>query len=280
MALSAAQQRVASFWDEDHWRNGYKANPPNAHSGQDIGGWPNGKAIPALREGVLRHSFYDAYYGWCASLQVSASTWHLYCHMDEKSPRAIGETVSFGETVGPLGHSGAYAVGDHLHFSVSSSWKPSYRPTTNPRATINAALKKATTPAGGGGTIIIPKKDQMAFIAINKNNTNEAARRLLVTDVSANVITAEQSKLYVRGGITWAEFTREEWLQLKADGDARVAQIRGSSSGSADLAPVLAAIAAVPAAVDAILDDEQAQLLSAIGNVPAATLAAFGLKRA
>lgn len=47
-----------------------------------------------------------------------------------------------------------------------------------------------------------------------------------------------------------------------------------------ELAGVTAAINAIPDAVDKKLDDEQAEILSAVSKLPAATLAAFGLKRA
>lgn len=48
---------------------------------------------------------------------------------------------------------------------------------------------------------------------------------------------------------------------------------------SVSLAPVLQAIADIPAAVDAALDDEQAQVLTALAGLPASTLQAFGLAR-
>lgn len=179
MPFSSAQQRVSDFWAESHWRNGFKASAPGAHSGHDIGGWPAGTMIPALRGGVVTHNFYDAYYGWCLSVQISKSTWDIYCHMKVQSPQKVDYSIEFGEGVGQVGNTGAFSAGNHLHLTISSSWKPAYRPTTNPKATINVALKRATTPAGGTGTPlpVDREEDEMAKASMIHHKVPTGTRR-------------------------------------------------------------------------------------------------------
>lgn len=112
----------------------------------------------------------------------------------------------------------------------------------------NHLVHNGTTPAGGTGTPIKNSMEDSMYIAVNDNNSNEAARRLLVTSVSANIITAEQSRVYVALGVPFKGMPKADWLVLYNDGLARVAQVKGAGSTSApvDLVPILDAIRQIP----------------------------------
>lgn len=249
---TTGQQRVLAFWGEPHWRNQYRLLPP-AHSGFDIGGHRAGTMIPALRAGVIAAKGHDKNYGNWVSWRVSRTVYLIVCHMLRESPQEVGDRVEVGEGLGQVGASGAFAVGFHCHLSESLFKYPWTRPTINPKPLIVGALKaasKPTIPAGNPGKPITATEDSM-YIAVNENNSNEAARRLLVTSVSAKVITAEQSKVYVAIGVPWATVPKADWLVLYNDGLARVAELKGSGSTAAaiDLSPILDAIKQIPTTV-------------------------------
>lgn len=266
MVHTSAQKRVSAFWADDHWRNGFKATSPNAHSGQDIGGHRAGMMVPAVREGVVTHNFFDAFYGWVLAVKVSSSTWHLYCHMLGKSPQQVGWSVDFGEGVGQVGASGAYAVGFHLHFTVSSSPKPAHRPTTNPRATIKAALRKATTPAGGTITPITKEYDMIHWYCADV--ANDVQRRGIFTGTACySILPTESTDL--RKTVPMVNVTRAEldtYISIAArspkPGAAAITPEQITQIGAAvkvDINGVLDAIRQVPTTVVNLIKQQWAK---------------------
>lgn len=100
------------------------------HRGVDWNGMKKGTALKAVAEGTISANYWSDVLGWVVELKVKA-TWKgkpttiyfMYCHLDKKSPLAVGTKVACGDVVGGAGTSGSASSGIHLHFTLSLTSK-------------------------------------------------------------------------------------------------------------------------------------------------------------
>lgn len=94
-----------------------------AHKGIDIPA-NTGSPIFAAESGVVIESEYS-YAGWGNQVLIDHGNglWTRYAHMDTLPPVHVGQRVSRGQYIGPIGDTG-YSFGSHLHFEV---WKNGVR---------------------------------------------------------------------------------------------------------------------------------------------------------
>jgi murein DD-endopeptidase MepM/ murein hydrolase activator NlpD len=85
------------------------------HKGVDIGG-PEGRAIVAANDGIVRIAGTFKLFGNCVVLDHGAGVTTLYLHMSALEVEE-GEPVRRGQLIGRMGATGA-ATGSHLHWSL------------------------------------------------------------------------------------------------------------------------------------------------------------------
>lgn len=88
-----------------------------AHKGIDIPA-STGSPIFAVEDGVVLESEYS-YAGWGNQVLIDHGNgiWTRYAHMDTLPPVRVGQRVTRGQYIGPIGDTG-YSFGSHLHFEV------------------------------------------------------------------------------------------------------------------------------------------------------------------
>ena len=87
------------------------------HSGIDIDGFNNdGNSIIATDGGTVVTSTYNDSYGNYVIIDHGNGYMSLYAHMSGRAVN-VGDSVSQGQTVGYLGHTGR-ATGTHCHFEM------------------------------------------------------------------------------------------------------------------------------------------------------------------
>lgn len=103
---------------------GWRANPFNTsarskHEGLDIAGTGYGSPIYATNNGTvesIRETAWD--YGKSIMINHNNGYWSNYGHLSGFAPGLkVGDTVSRGQVIGFMGHTGA-ATGTHLHFEI------------------------------------------------------------------------------------------------------------------------------------------------------------------
>lgn len=94
-----------------------------AHKGIDIPA-STGSPIFAVGDGIVKESNYS-YAGWGNQVLIDHGNgiWTRYAHMDTLPPVRVGQYVTRGQYIGPIGNTG-YSFGSHLHFEV---WKDGVR---------------------------------------------------------------------------------------------------------------------------------------------------------
>ena len=94
-----------------------------AHKGIDIPA-STGTPIFAVADGVVKEANYS-YAGWGNQVLIDHGNglWTRYAHMDTLPPVYVGQRVTRGQYIGPIGDTG-YSFGAHLHFEV---WKNGVR---------------------------------------------------------------------------------------------------------------------------------------------------------
>lgn len=94
-----------------------------AHKGIDIPA-STGSPIYAVADGVVKEANYS-YAGWGNQVLIDHGNgiWTRYAHMDTLPPVSVGQYVTRGQYIGPIGDTG-YSFGSHLHFEV---WKNGVR---------------------------------------------------------------------------------------------------------------------------------------------------------
>ena len=102
------------------WRS-YPFNPSarEFHAGLDIAGTGYGSPIYASNNGTIEIMKNDRWnYGTHIIINHNNGYWTTYGHMSRfASGLSVGSTVSRGQVIGYMGHSGA-ATGTHLHFEI------------------------------------------------------------------------------------------------------------------------------------------------------------------
>lgn len=185
-----------------------------SHRGIDYG-WGDGDEVYAAEAGTINYERNVAGYGNRLTIDhgalIKKGTKTRYAHL--RTAVVTSGKVKRGQLIGYMGNTGSYAQFKHLHFELLITVGVGYV-KSNPSSyfTDSAGAPKPPVP--------ILKEDTM-YIAVNANNSNEDARRLLVTSVSAPIITEAQSRIYVKLGVPFATVNREEWLVLYNDGLAR-----------------------------------------------------------
>lgn len=135
------------------------------HEGRDWSGGPAtaGNPIPAVGDGTVSNVFYSSGYGNCVDVfHGNFDGWDWYsrsAHMSTTAVVAEGDTVTKGQTLGPIGNTGN-SYGAHLHLEIhrvppggsivndnlNPSWSSS-RTAINPVDFFNTY---------GDGTVLIP----------------------------------------------------------------------------------------------------------------------------
>jgi hypothetical protein len=99
-----------SFSQSASWYGG------SGHTGIDIANTTN-TPIHAADGGTVIKSGWMAGYGFTVVIDHGNGYESWYAHMAQQPPVSVGQTVSQGEYIGPMGATG-YATGPHLHFEI------------------------------------------------------------------------------------------------------------------------------------------------------------------
>lgn len=92
------------------------------HTGVDLSG-EVGNPIKAAASGTVVTSKKDPGYGFMTVLDHGGGWKTMYAHMAHGG-KSVGTRLRQGETVGPVGATGSYAQGSHLHFEVWKNGSP------------------------------------------------------------------------------------------------------------------------------------------------------------
>lgn len=257
---------VATFYATSHWRNGFAASGPNAHSGLDIGGHDLGAEIPLVRAGRLVARGYDAYYGFFASFDTG-DYFDIYCHMLTTSPLKIGTEYVKGNTVGKVGNSGLWSNGRHLHYMIADSKSPHARPNYDPAPIVLKALPKKPV-TGGAGTVTtpipadpkpappIPKEPDMRLAKDPIQSTatvnvywvvgNGAPKKFTGNQAAANEFASAAGLTFTPTAAQWPAFV-DAFTPVPVAATVTDTQLAAISAGvKVDLSSVLDAIRQVP----------------------------------
>lgn len=96
-----------------------------SHWGVDFG-WTEDKTceIVAIQDGTVVDNFYSDSCGYSVVLQHNyddgSHRWSAYIHLNARSSRSIGDTVTQGDKIGNKGNTG-YSNGYHLHIGVTDT---------------------------------------------------------------------------------------------------------------------------------------------------------------
>lgn len=88
------------------------------HNGLDFAG-PEGQDILAAKGGTVTYAGWMDGYGYTVEIQHADGLTTLYGHLMSQPYVAVGQHVSGGQVIGPLGTTG-FSTGPHLHFEVKS----------------------------------------------------------------------------------------------------------------------------------------------------------------
>jgi murein DD-endopeptidase MepM/ murein hydrolase activator NlpD len=94
---------------------------PRLHRGVDLAA-PEGTAVRASEDGVVRRSLYESGYGNLVEIEHEGGLVTRYAHLRRSLTRE-GEAVSQGQVIGEVGQTGR-ATGPHLHFEVRRLGRP------------------------------------------------------------------------------------------------------------------------------------------------------------
>lgn len=278
---------VATFYAESRWRDRWNVRRPNGtrHRGLDIAASAR-QLIPILRTGIVVLANDSAMLGRYVVVAVGqgeSTEYDGYCHLygTVAGLPAIGRTVHQNSTyfsaAGAGDDPGTSWTGDHLHLTRGLNATHVYQGATLDPAPVVAQVLSSFS----GGTVTplpLPapdrkKKSMQAIIgrlaggtlAIFGDNgwdefaTGDEYNLHRIVLLSLNAKRPADDQLWVppeQVSTNFVYFQDNAWLYMKRlySGDATV------------VVPALtpADIAAIAAAVDAQLDDEQAQVLAAI----------------
>lgn len=93
----------------------------NAHTGSDWNGIAEGTPCPAMAAGTVTHVGYTSYNGHCITVQMSNGLYYAYLHLMNPGWVSVGQAVTTGMHLGPLGNTGSNSQGAHLHITLSDS---------------------------------------------------------------------------------------------------------------------------------------------------------------
>jgi hypothetical protein len=251
--------------------------------------------VPTVAAGTVTavHRKNDHELGLYVEVRDDDDWYWTYCHLDSiDDDVTVGHHLDLREKFAEVGQTGSAADFDHLHLMLSKTKGAVNGGTTyDPVKHIKARLATTTT-AGNGSTPI--EKDDLDMDAKERTALVEDiasavwAKQLAGIDGSFTAGTADQmvrdARAGVRTSITKLDQTRADIATVNNN----VAKLPVSSVTPAQLTAalkdpgvlaalasssqtiVLAAIAALPAKIDAQLDDEQKELLAKIAALPVA----------
>jgi hypothetical protein len=159
---------------------------PLGHRGQDFNRWGAGTPIPSWVHGtVVVNTQYKAL-GYTVIIEVDdAGLFAGFCHMQLRSPLAVGQHVSIGDEVGHLGATGTAAVGPHLHATLEPTVDIGTARAIDPLPSIITAI--GLTPAGGDGTAFdnnptpAPQEDLMDLLCTSDSTHFGTGQRFVLT---------------------------------------------------------------------------------------------------
>lgn len=120
---------------------------PKGHLGVDFNNHPIGTPIPSWTAGVVVVNTFYRTLGWTVIIKRADGTFAGFCHMQKKSPLAVGSRVAVGQIVGLLGNSGIFTTGAHTHFTLEPQAAIGTAKARDPLPHIRAAVKAALNPA-------------------------------------------------------------------------------------------------------------------------------------
>lgn len=92
------------------------------HLGSDWNGLPVGTPIPAIANGVIVAKDYSDGNGWYVTQSIGDTAYFAgYIHMNGPAYVSVGQTITQGTILGPLGNTGSNSYGAHLHITISNA---------------------------------------------------------------------------------------------------------------------------------------------------------------
>lgn len=94
------------------WPHSWRSQP---HRGLDFLK-ASGTPIPSVNSGVVVISEWNPYLGNIVEVRGDDGVYMGYCHLSQPG-KAVGDRVSIGDTIGPVGNTGSQSNGAHLHIT-------------------------------------------------------------------------------------------------------------------------------------------------------------------
>lgn len=154
---------IAEFYAYAHIGNRFGILPnsefygPTGHRGVDVKGWAGGTIIPSFINGTIITREYQSGLGNCIVVRSPLGIFYGFCHLQTLPLyNYIGDAISWGDPIGPLGSTGSLSDGNHVHITKSGTSRfPWTGPVVDPYPDIyNAWLTARNSTAGDGSTPI------------------------------------------------------------------------------------------------------------------------------
>jgi len=126
--------------------------------------WGSGVPIPSWTSGVVAVSARYPALGHTVIIRRADGTHAGFCHMQTRSPLAVGQSVNVGDIVGTVGNTGTSTSGAHLHSTLEPTAVIGTLNALDPLPHIRAAVDAATQ----------PQENDMSQGAFYRNKTSGA----------------------------------------------------------------------------------------------------------
>ncbi|MGV8912246.1 MAG: M23 family metallopeptidase [Rhodoglobus sp.] len=256
---------------------GYSAGyGPTYHAGQDYP-WAAGTIIPSPGAGVVVTVAKSVDAGNYITLRINGKYVLIY-HMESLSPLRGGDLVAYGSPLGPVGSTGK-TKGAHAHVAVSTSISPGQGVRVDPVPHIDSWIRaNGGSFAGGDTTPIIEEEEEdiMTYVLVNRNPGDslpgvpanavfigsgtdpliwasnfgpELANGVVAADSNHTAIAERISQVGLRGSGVAINKVYKSMADARDDKPAYI--LGGGMVAGVDNAPILAALAAIKASIDA-----------------------------
>lgn len=155
---------------------GYRIHPVTKqrkkHKGMDFA-TAGGTPIPTPVTGRVVDNSFDSGYGNKVIVKDNIGMYHLFAHMNRRSPVPVNTTVNKGAIIGNIGTTGM-STGNHLHYEIRKDLKSG--------SDIDPKTYNLNTILEGYGPTFEPMEDDIT--SNNRRNISSAIRRPEISDVS------------------------------------------------------------------------------------------------
>lgn len=256
---------VPQFYAQTRWGDEWNVLRANGkrHRGHDIKA-PRGQVVPALNAGTVHAIGYSSVLGYYVVVRLTAFTYEFYCHLIVGTRPKVGTVLkqgqSVGQVAGPDDDPGSAWSGPHLHYGAGPA---SFSVTTGPTYDATKRVSTVLTQFASGQIIPLPTEeenvmDDYRFIYTKAAPVRWALMHPTLVPDGVQVTSSQGDANAIAAALGFgAELVADAAsFDVAVAGAKRLAALasaaRPAAAGSADLSPVVKAVEAVGAKIDAL----------------------------